>query len=210
VKPKGLVDVVHWLEDVFGRLRLQHSYGGAIAYNYYGPTRFTQDVVVLVLLPRTAIPGLVDALAAGGCVRDPAGPVELKAILADFDAKARFTSVVCFGVRVEIFAPWHPFHQRVLDRSQLHELRGRRIPIHAAEDLIVFKKAFDRPKDIQDIKAILMAQRGRLDLGGLRADARELLSSESMEELEQLLKEHGWVTPAPRASRAHAAGPAGP
>ena len=190
MKPKGLVDVVHWLEDVFGRLRLQHSYGGAIAYNYYGPTRFTQDVDVLVLLPRTAIPGLVDALAAAGCTREPPGPIDLKAILADFDAKTRFTSVVCFGVRVEIFAPWHPFHRRVLDRSPTRELRGRGIPIHTAEDLIVFKKVFDRPKDIQDIKAILMAQRGRLDLDRLRADAGELLPAESMAELEQLIQDH--------------------
>lgn len=190
MKPSGLVGVVHWLEDVFDRLRIRHSYGGAIAYNYYGPPRLTQDVDVLVLLPRTAIPGLVEALATEGCVRDPSGPIELKAILADFDAKERFSALKCFGVRVEMFAVWHPFHQRVLDRSPLHELRGRKIPIHTAEDLIVFKKVFDRPKDLQDIRAILMAQRGRLDLERIRADAREFLSDESLQELEQMLKEN--------------------
>ena len=86
-----------------------------------------------------------------------------------------------------------PFHQRVLDRSPLHELRGRKIPIHTAEDLIVFKKIFDRPKDIQDlrdIRAIIMTQRGRLDVERLRSDARELLPAESTEEIEQLLREH--------------------
>jgi hypothetical protein len=30
----GLIDVIHWLENVFERLQLQRSYGGAIAYNY--------------------------------------------------------------------------------------------------------------------------------------------------------------------------------
>ena len=25
----GLIDVIHWLENVLGRLQLQHSYGGA-------------------------------------------------------------------------------------------------------------------------------------------------------------------------------------
>lgn len=190
MKRSGLVDVIHWLEGVFDRLRLRHSYGGAIAYNYYGPPRLTQDVDVLVLLPRTAIPGLVAALAAEGCVRDPSGPLELKAILADFDAKERFSALKCFGVRIEMFAAWHPFHQRVLDRSPLHELRGRKIPIHTAEDLIVFKKIFDRPKDIQDIRAVLMAQRGRLDLERIRADASELLPAEGIEELEEMLKEH--------------------
>jgi len=28
----GLIDVIHWLENVFERLQLQDSYGGAIAY----------------------------------------------------------------------------------------------------------------------------------------------------------------------------------
>ncbi len=45
----GLVEVIHWLEDVLDRLGLQRSYGGAIAYNYYGPPRLTQDVDILVL-----------------------------------------------------------------------------------------------------------------------------------------------------------------
>jgi hypothetical protein len=29
----GLIEVIHWLEDVLDRLELQRSYGGAIAYN---------------------------------------------------------------------------------------------------------------------------------------------------------------------------------
>jgi hypothetical protein len=45
----GLVEVIHWLEDVFERVGLRRSYGGAIAYNYYGPPRVTQDVDLLVL-----------------------------------------------------------------------------------------------------------------------------------------------------------------
>ncbi len=190
MKEPGLVDVIHWLEGVFERLRVQHSYGGAIAYNYYAPARFTEDIDVLVLLPRTAVPAFVDALAASGCTRDPSGPLELRPILADLDGPRRFTALRCFGVRVEVFSVWHPFQRRVLERSPLRDLEGQKIPVHSGEDLIVFKKVFDRPKDIQDIKAILMTQRGRLDLERLRADAREFLSDESMQELEQMLKEH--------------------
>lgn len=185
----GLVDVIHWLEDVLGRLGVRRSYGGAIAYNYYGPPRLTQDVDVLVLLPRSAVPALVGALAAGNCTRDPSGAVELAPILADLDGKGRFTALRCRGVRVELFSAWHPFHRRVLERSPLRDLEGRKIPIHSAEDLIVFKKVFDRPKDIQDIRAILMAQRGRLDLERIRVGGRELLTAEAMGELEDMLED---------------------
>src|SRR5437773_4230778 len=51
----GLIDVIHWLEDVFDRLQLQRSYGGAVAYNYYGPPRLTQDVDVLAVIPDTKL-----------------------------------------------------------------------------------------------------------------------------------------------------------
>jgi hypothetical protein len=98
---------------------------------------------------------------------------------------------VCFGVRVEVFVPWHPFHHRVLDRSPSRDLQGRSIRIHAAEDLIVFKKIFDRPKDIGDIKAMLLAQKGRLDIERLKADAMEFLADESYAELESLIATFG-------------------
>jgi hypothetical protein len=73
----------------------------------------------------------------------------------------------------------------------LRDLEGRRIRIHAAEDLIVFKKIFDRPKDIGDIKAVLMAQKGKLEIERLKADAREMLLEESCVELEALIAEFG-------------------
>jgi hypothetical protein len=184
-----LIEVIHKLEEAFDRLRLRRSYGGAIAYNYYGPPRLTQDVDVLVLVPDMKAPALVEELSAAGCVQgDPAPrPIELRPVLEDFRGKAHMTTMLCHGIRTEIFVPWHPFHRRVLDRSPERDLEGRRIRIHAPEDLVVFKKIFDRPKDIGDIKAILMAQKGRLDINRLKSDARGLLTDESYGELESLL-----------------------
>ena len=59
----GLIDVIHWLEEVFERLQLRRSYGGAIAYNYYAPPRLTQDVDVLALVPDSKIPELLSLVA---------------------------------------------------------------------------------------------------------------------------------------------------
>jgi hypothetical protein len=105
----GLVDVIHWLEDVFERLQLRRSYRGAIAYNYYAPPRLTQDVDVLVLVPDIKVPELLDE--------------------------------------------------------------------------------FDRPKDIGDIKAMLMAQKGKLDIERLLSDAQQLLSDDGYRELESLVRQ---------------------
>jgi hypothetical protein len=193
MRPTGLIDVIHWLEEVFTRLRIRHSYGGAIAYNYYGPPRLTQDVDVLAQVPALQMPAFVEELAASGCLHgDPTlQPVELRPVLEDLRGRAHLAVFLCHGVRVELFVPWHPFHQRVLDRSPERDLEGQSIPVHAAEDLIVFKKIFDRPKDWTDIKAILLAQKGFLDLERIRAEARQLLTPESLEELDHLLSEYG-------------------
>lgn len=184
----GLVPAIHALEDVFARAGLSRSYGGAIAYNYYAPPRLTQDIDVLALVQDARAPAFVEALRDGGCTLGaPPRPVELKAFLDELRGKGRFAALSWKGVQVEVFSPWHSFHQRVLERSPERDLEGRRIRIHAPEDLVVFKKIFDRPKDVQDIKAILLSQKGRLDTSRLLADAKGLLGEPSWRELSDLV-----------------------
>jgi len=189
----GLVDVIHWLEEVLDRHQLRRSYGGAIAYNYYGPPRLTQDVDVLVLVPDLKIPALVEDFKAAGCLHGDRAPqpIGLRAVLDDFRSKAHMAVFLCHGIRTEIFVPWHPFHHRVLDRSPARDLEGRAIRIHTPEDLIIFKKIFDRTKDIGDIKAVLLAQKGKLDLERLKSDAATFLTDTSLRELESLIAEFG-------------------
>ena len=55
----------------------------------------------------------------------------------------------------------------------------------------MFKKIFDRPKDLSDIKAILLAQKGKLDLERLKGDAEQLLTDEACQELESLVSKYG-------------------
>jgi len=192
VSSPGLVELIHWLEDVFDGIGARRSYGGAIAYNYHGPPRLTLDVDVLVLVPDSRIPALLEELRSEGCLHGDADPrpIEIGAVLADLRSPAPLVTFRCRGIRIEIFAPWHPFHHRVLDRSPRRDLAGREIRIHAAEDLIVFKKIFDRPKDLMDIKAMLMARRGELDLARIRNEAAQLLDEESETELESLIREY--------------------
>lgn len=188
----GLVPTIHALEEILDRVGLRRSYGGAIAYNYYGPPRLTQDIDLLVLVPDLKTPALLDEMTAHGYLHGHDGrPIDLRAVLSDLRGKAHLAVFKCQGIRVELFVPWHPFHHQVLDRSPERDLEGRRIRIHAAEDLIVFKKIFDRPKDLIDIKGMLLAQRGKLDLVRLRDDAKQFLSDTSLAELERLLAEFG-------------------
>jgi hypothetical protein len=46
-----------------------------------------------------------------------------------------------------------------------------------------------RPKDLQDIRAMLLTNKGHLDLDRIRRDARVLLTDASWNELDDLLRQ---------------------
>jgi len=192
---KTLVEVLLWLEDLFDRHGVERSYGGAFARNFYAPPRFTKDLDLLVLVSQIKIPGLVEDLRTAGVRRirtdESAGheeriPLELTAFLGDLRSQ-HMVRLDCFGVPAELFAPWHPFQHEVLRCALPRDVGGRTVKIHRPEHLLVYKKVFDRSKDIEDIKAILVANPGRLDLDLIRRWSRELLDEAGQSELEQLL-----------------------
>jgi hypothetical protein len=193
---KTLVEVLFWLEDLLGRHGIEHSYGGALARNFYAPPRFTRDIDLLVLLSQLKIPGVVEDLRAAGaqCIktdedtsRDERVPLELRDFLTEIRSR-HLVRLDCFGVPVELFVPWHPFDHEVLRSALTREVGGRGgVRVHRPEHLLVYKKAFDRSKDIEDIKAILVANAGKLDVALIRKWAAELLDDEGLAELEQLL-----------------------
>jgi hypothetical protein len=196
---RTIVEVIVWLEGLFERHGVQRSYGGAIARNFHALPRLTKDVDVLALVSQLEIPAVVEELAAAGAsalVRDEntgletERPLELRRFLDDLRRAGRMTRFLCFGVRVELFVPWHPFDHEVLRRAQTRELRGREIRVHTPEDLIVYKMVFGRSKDIEDVKAILAAGAGSLDLDRIRDAATRLLDEPAIGELESLIREY--------------------
>lgn len=194
--PKTLVELVLWLEEVFDRHGIERSYGGAFARNFYAPPRFTKDIDLLVLAPQLKTPSLVEDLRSAGVQRlrtdertgrEDLVPLDLKDFLEDLRSKNRLTRLDCFGVAAEIFAPWHPFDHEVLRSALPRDAEGRKVKVHRPEDLIVYKKIFDRSKDIEDIKAILVANAGRLDLDRIRKWAGQLVDEAGVAELERLI-----------------------
>ncbi len=194
---KTLIEVLVWLEDLFDRHGIERSYGGAFARNFYAPPRFTKDLDLLVLMSQIKIPGLVEDLRASSARRigtdettgrEERVPLELKDFLGDLRSQ-HMTRLDCFGVPAELFVPWHPFDNEVLRSALPRDTGPRMVRVHRPEHLVVYKKAFDRSKDIEDIKAILVANAGKLDLEVIRRWARELLDAGGFAELEELLSD---------------------
>ena len=80
-------------------------------------------------------------------------------------------TTVRFGdVLVDIMRPVLPVYSRVLDRAILSEILGKAVRISSAEGLIVMKLIAFRPQDQADVKELLGAYRGRLDLEFIRSE----------------------------------------
>jgi predicted nucleotidyltransferase len=190
---RNLIDVAVSFADIFDHLQLRFAIGGAIANNYWGIVRTTRDVDCLISLPAIKYQLFADSLRAIGCeLRDEDGQpiaITVPQLLQEFQQR-KLIECVYQSVRVELFVPAIALQDEILRRAVPIRMRDREVPITTAEDLILLKLAFHRPKDLQDIRGILWVQRGRLDLDYLRNWSARTHEPQTQQELEQLIAEY--------------------
>ncbi len=140
---------------------IPHAFGGAIALAFYGEPRATRDLDINIALPPSEYPRVFAAL-------------EQLFALGNRDKAAREvieiaqTRLYWGATIVDLFFADLPFHQSIAARVRTVPYAGSAIPIVSAEDLIVLKAAFNRPKDWVDIEQIVKIQRERLDAAYIR------------------------------------------
>lgn len=178
------------IATILDRRKIPHAFGGALAQNYWGVVRATQDVDVLAMIPALRFQEVVDDLeGAGFRSRDSSGR-DRSVTVAEAREAIRSTGLFAVwldNVKVELFSPILPLQHRILERAVAMPWRDRTIPVTTAEDLIVLKMVFHRDKDMRDIRAMLAASGGGLDRGYLLAQAAGVLEPHRLTELRQLL-----------------------
>jgi hypothetical protein len=153
---------------------------GAQAAILYGVARLSADVDITVDLGGKSSREVVDALGAAGFelrIADAAGFVDATRVLPFVHRASRIPDdVVLAGPGLE-----DQFFAGVQDRV----IGAARVPVVAAEDLVAMKVLAGRPRDVDDVAAILHAHRDDLDLHRIRTtlalleaalDRRDLLS----------------------------------
>jgi len=135
----------------------------------------TADVDITVDLRGASGVGFVDRLIRGGF----ALRIELG---EDFLREAKLLPLVHVATEmpVDVVIANSSLQDEFLSRRKLVSMSGLRVPLISPEDLIVTKILAGRPKDIEDIRGVLLEQEA-LDFDRIR----ELLS-----ELEEALGEH--------------------
>ena len=129
---------------------------GAQAAFFYGASRLTVDVDITVALERCSAAELSAALLRHG--------IRLRVEDEAFVARTRVLPVVHTASRVvgDIVLAGPGLEEGFLERAIVRDVLGVRVPVAAAEDLVVMKILAGRPKDIEDVKAIVAAQGGKL------------------------------------------------
>jgi hypothetical protein len=190
---RNVVDVVIKLAPIFQRLHIRFALGGAMANNYWGIVRATLDVDCLISLPAIKYQLLADELNGIGCLlhynRNEYVEITVEKMLEQVRQRGLIECLLD-SARVELFIPVVPLQEEILRRAIPVRVRGIEVPVTTAEDLILLKMVFHRPKDLHDVRGILWVQRGKLDLEYIKLWSGRTHESEVQQELERLIAEY--------------------
>jgi hypothetical protein len=183
--PQPVADLLADLARGLRALGVRWFLFGAQAAILHGAARLSADVDVTVDLGARSSRELVAALAREGFglrVADAGGFVEATRVLPLVHLASRMPlDLVLAGPGLE-----EQFFTRVTER-----LVGRvRVPVVSAEDLVAMKVLAGRPRDMEDVAAIVRAHRD-LDVEGTRSTLRllerALARADLVVELERIL-----------------------
>jgi hypothetical protein len=146
------------IERACDRERIPHAFGGALALAYYATPRGTIDIDLNVFLPVAQAERVLRALAGVGVA--VGGPADRTRLRDEGQVRLYWERTP-----IDLFFAYDPLHRSCLARLRVVPFGAdARIPILSAEDLTIFKVLFDRAKDWVDLRELLFAQAGGLDL----------------------------------------------
>jgi len=150
------------LASTLNQRGIRYAIIGGLALIQHTRVRTTDDIDALLVVPQIAIPGLIEAL------RDRGFDVDLERNIREL--RGGLTTIRFADVLVDLMQPLIPAHTHVLDRAIDARVLGQSVRISSAEGLLVMKLMAMRPQDESDIRDLLAAYAGTLDLEFVRAE----------------------------------------
>lgn len=188
--PPGIHEAIQRLVAILDRLGLEYAVGGAVAMAFSGYLRGTRDLDILVVVPALRSQEFAAALdEAGFRMRDADLPVAVDAArMVQEWRSAGLTRLWWQDTKVEIFSPRIALQNSILRRKLRVDLGGLALWITTAEDLVLLKMIFHRPKDLEDIRRMLLVNRESLERSYLLDWAARTLESAPAAELREMLE----------------------
>jgi hypothetical protein len=143
------------------------------------------------------MPSASDGLACGEPSVAERIPSSLQAALTDLVSwldEANVPSIIIGGVAASVLGqPRLSFEEMAVRNGETHEIGGLRIRLPRVEDLLIMKAVARRPKDLQDIEALLSTHPDA-DFAFVRRWVAEFAAALNMpdmlDELERMLGQH--------------------
>jgi len=146
------VEVLDSLRSSFEALDADWYVFGAQAALVHGAVRMTADVDVTVFPGDHTAEAFLEALEGHG--------FELRGVDADFVRETRVLPLIhlATGINADVVLGGPGLEELFRSRVVSADLGGTRVPVAAAEDVVAMKILSGRPKDRDDVVAIIAAQ----------------------------------------------------
>ena len=132
------------------RKRIPYMIIGGQAVLLHGEPRMTRDIDVTVGIGTEKIDQMLDAL----------GSVGLKPLVDPDDFTLRTMVLPCQDpkshIRVDFIFSFSPYERQAMERVRLVNMEGVDVKFASAEDLVIHKIFAGRPRDMEDVKSILI------------------------------------------------------
>jgi len=134
--------------------RISYLIVGGQAVLLYGEPRLTQDIDITLGVDEKALPLILTLMTAQGIRSRTSRP----------EAFVKETSVLpCVeqetGIRLDFIFSFSEFETRAIARAKSVDMDGMPVKFISLEDLLVQKIISARPRDLEDIKSILLKNR---------------------------------------------------
>ena len=157
---------------------------GAQAAILHGAARLTADVDVAVRLPAAmSNETLAEVLERHGFERRFRDP--------EFTAQTRVLPFVhvSTSLPLDVVLAGPGLEDHFFERAQSRDVEGTNVRLASPEDLVVMKILAGRPKDVEDVRAILAANRDQLDSDYIERTLGRLEAALGQSDLRLLLRQ---------------------
>ena len=158
-----LAEKILLLHDALVEAEIPHALGGGHATAFYRRRRTTIDIDMAIFVTKEKVDSVLKP------IRDLTGISWKEKEKVKKQIKEHDQAVTHWGrTRIDLFFSVGEFHDTVQERVVEKDIKGRKIPVISAEDIIIFKSLFGRSHDWADIEEICEAQGDALDLDYLQ------------------------------------------
>jgi predicted nucleotidyltransferase len=166
-----LLRALERLVQVLNQRKTNYALIGGLGVAVRGPIRATRDIDMIVSVPQIELPGLLEAVAEQGF------RVDLYNAIRTW-GDDHLLEFALGAVRVDWIKAVLPVFERILGRARWEDVGGAKIRVADAEGLLLLKLIAFRPRDQEDMRGILAANPGALDLDWLRRQWGELTTAD--------------------------------